>query len=89
MPGYKKLKPDATGADICPVHHLLNLPKVAALLDAEALRSGAIPGTPTSMAVARHCPEGTGDWHIFIPTRGRARTLRKKMRAAGLLPPAE
>jgi hypothetical protein len=56
--------------------------EVVAKLDADKLRQQAEPGSPRSMARAELCPN-TRAWHIYIPTKGRAKTLRKKMRRVG------
>jgi hypothetical protein len=83
---YQRLHPDSTGPDICLVHHLLNYVRLEAAIDAKKLRDTAEPGQPNSVAEARYCDE-TQVWHIYIPTRGRMKAIRKQMRAAGLLPP--
>jgi hypothetical protein len=74
---------------VCPVHCLLKYPKITALLDAERMRKAAEPGTAESMATASPC-DHSGDpeapWHIYVPSKGRMTSLRRKLRKAGKLP---
>ena len=77
--GYRQLAPGSDGPGVCPVHRLMQYDKVSARLDAERMRRTAAPGSPHSWAKALLCTD-TGTWHIFIPTKGRAKTLRKQAR---------
>lgn len=65
---------------MCSVHRLMRYTKEEAWLDAVRLREEAEPGTPNSVARAEGCKE-SGSWHIFVPTKGRMRTLRKRARS--------
>lgn len=76
---YQQLKPGSDGPEVCVVHRLLKRDKVSARIDAEKLQREAEPGSPNSWAKALLCTE-TGTWHIFIPTKGRAKTLRRQAR---------
>lgn len=76
---YQKMSPDSAGSDICPVHRLLNYPKLVAQMDAEKIRNEATADTPPSRALANPCP-GTDNWHIYIPTKARMKALRKRAR---------
>lgn len=77
---YQRLRPGMADApEVCSVHRLVKHAEVAAKIDAEKLRRSAAPGSPDSMATAKACQQ-SGSWHIYIPTKGRAKTLRKKMR---------
>lgn len=85
---YSRLDEGASGADICPVHRLLNLPRVTALVDTEKLREGAGLDTQQGHAQAQKCAESPGDvWHIFMPKRTGMKAIRKRLRKAGVLPP--
>jgi hypothetical protein len=87
---YAKLKPGATGVDVCQIHQLPKYPQVVAVLDAEKLRSEAAPGTQQSLAKAQKCVETSGDvWHIYMPTKGRMKFIRRRLRKEGILPPLE
>jgi hypothetical protein len=85
---YARLAPGSSGADICPVHLLLNRARVEAVLDATEMRESADPGTQQWMARAERCAESPGDvWHVFMPRKGQMQGIRRKLRAQGVLPP--
>jgi hypothetical protein len=90
---YQRLNDETTDdPSVCAVHGLLKYAKVTAILDAQTMRAASTPGTPRSLAQAQRCTtENNGSdpetWHIFIPSMGRMKTLRKKLRESGVLPP--
>jgi hypothetical protein len=89
---YQRLKGTTTDdPSVCAVHGLLKYDKLNAIWDAQMMRAESHPGTPRSLANAQKCTETSGNnseiWHIFIPSLGRMKTLRKKLRAEGVLPP--
>jgi hypothetical protein len=87
---YQRLNDETTDdPSVCAVHGLLKYDKVTAILDATEMREASTPGTPRSLAQAHRCTGGDDPetWHIFIPSMGRMKTLRKKLREAGVLPP--
>lgn len=76
--GYQKLSLESVGPDVCPVHRLVNYTtEVEARIDAEKIRREAVADTPRTRAAAQKC-DNSPYWHIFIPTKGRMRTLRKR-----------
>lgn len=77
--GYEKLAPESWGPDVCPIHRLLNYTEIMAKIDAQKIREQAADNSPRSMAHVARC-DHSPHWHIFIPTKGRARTLRKRNR---------
>lgn len=72
---------DGTGPGVCRKHSLMIYTKVEAQIDAEAIRQAAEADTPPSRAQAGPCGN-TDDWHIYIPSKARMRTLRKRARRA-------
>jgi hypothetical protein len=81
MSYYQRLAAGSTGPNICRAHQLLNYTKVQAEIDAALLRESAVADTPPTLAQANHCSESDKEiWHIYIPTKARMRTLRKRAR---------
>lgn len=87
---HARLAPESTGPEVCPTHRLVKYPKIVAQLDAEKMRREAAAGSPQSVAHAEKCANSSGDvWHVFVPTKGRMQTIRRKLREQGLLPPVD
>ena len=79
---YQKLSPDSIGPDVCPQHRLVNYTtEIEAKIDAEKIRREAVADTPRTRAEVKPCGNSP-HWHIFIPRKGRMRTLRKRARQA-------
>lgn len=73
---------------VCLVHGLLKYPKITALLDAEKMRQETSLGTAEAHAQAARCTqsEEPGEvWHIYIPSKGHMKTIRRKLRREGKL----
>lgn len=76
---YRRLKPGSMGPGVCSECRLVKYTEIEAKVDAEKLRAQAEYGRAESFARAARCGS-TGAWHIYIPTKGRAKTLRKRAR---------
>lgn len=70
---------NGTGPGVCRKHNLLIYTKLVAQMDAAVIRKEAVADTPPSLAQAGPCGN-TQDWHIYIPSKARMRTLRKRAR---------
>lgn len=73
------MKPESQAPGVCPMHRLLDYAEVEAKIDAEKMRQQAEPNSPQSFAQAKRCDHSTA-WHIFVPTKGRTRTILKRAR---------